>query len=167
MSSPPVVEERDQLQEQILRKRKISNTADLIRKGGSLLQEVCPKCGNLQIKYKERVYCVACDEMELVSYSGDIAKAPGLVGVAKQITREQQPEVQELRESGKQRFALGKAKQAELSEKDLLRNVIREKLVTVSRELESTQDLEKQLKLLDLLSKYLETLGKLDKGSVS
>src|SRR5579875_2741504 len=85
MSSPPVVEERDQLQEQILRKRKISNTADLIRKGGSLLQEVCPKCGNLQIKYKERVYCVACDEMELVSYSGDIAKAPGLVGVAKQI----------------------------------------------------------------------------------
>lgn len=40
--------------------------AELIRRGAVLLKEPCPKCGGLMVKYKERVLCPNCSNIESV-----------------------------------------------------------------------------------------------------
>jgi len=45
------------------KKGKISNATELIRKGATLLKEVCPKCGGLQVRYKNRNFCLNCDDL--------------------------------------------------------------------------------------------------------
>ena len=50
-------------------------------------------------------------------------------------------------------------------ERDALKTLLEEKLAKVSRELENSQDFEQQAKLLELISKYLETLEKLKSDS--
>jgi hypothetical protein len=49
-------------------------------------------------------------------------------------------------------------------ERDALRTLLEQKLAKVSKELENSQDFAQQDKLLDLISKYLETLSKLKGG---
>jgi hypothetical protein len=44
-----------------------------------------------------------------------------------------------------------------------LRKLLEEKLASASKQLEGTTDVSEQSKLLDLISKYLETLEKLNK----
>ncbi len=49
-------------------------TTELIRRGATLLKEPCPKCGGLQVRYRNRVYCVNEDDLS------EIGKTP-LTGV--------------------------------------------------------------------------------------
>ena len=44
-------------------KGKISDAAELMKKGASLLGETCPKCGGLQVRYKDRTYCLSCNDL--------------------------------------------------------------------------------------------------------
>lgn len=44
-------------------KDKISGAAELMRKGATLLGEVCPRCGSLQVRYKGRTLCLSCDDL--------------------------------------------------------------------------------------------------------
>ena len=46
---------------------------------------------------------------------------------------------------------------------DSLRKILEEKLASTSKQLENTNDTQEQSMLLDLISKYLETLQKLNK----
>jgi UPF0148 protein len=46
---------------------KISNATELIRRGATLLKEACPKCGGLQVKYKNRTLCINCDDLSDIS----------------------------------------------------------------------------------------------------
>lgn len=48
-------------------KVSIGSAADLIRKGGTLLSEACPRCGGVQIRYKGRTICLACGDLTEVS----------------------------------------------------------------------------------------------------
>ena len=50
------------------------------------------------------------------------------------------------------------------SSSESLRKLLENKLEIVSKQLDSTTDLEEQTKLLDLISKYVETLGKIKKS---
>lgn len=52
--------------------------AEIMRKGGTLLAEPCPKCGGLMVKYKGKTFCPKCDnittieQMEKPSKNNDI-----------------------------------------------------------------------------------------------
>jgi uncharacterized Zn finger protein (UPF0148 family) len=52
--------------------------AEIMRKGGTLLAEPCPKCGGLMVKYKGKTFCPKCDnittieQIEKPSKSNDI-----------------------------------------------------------------------------------------------
>lgn len=49
------------------RKEKISDAIELMRKGATLLKEACPKCGGLQVRYKNRTLCLNCDNLSDIS----------------------------------------------------------------------------------------------------
>jgi len=45
------------------KKEKINDGIELMRKGATLLREACPKCGGLQVRYKNRTLCLKCDDL--------------------------------------------------------------------------------------------------------
>ncbi len=49
-----------------------------------------------------------------------------------------------------------------LNEKESLKKLLHDKLNSVSKELQSAKDVDRQSKLLDLISKYVEILAKLE-----
>jgi len=112
-------------------------SADILRRGATLLQEACPKCGGVQLKYQGKVYCLNEDDLNEV--------LSGRPGVQPAIKKEDKTQV-----------ALSEGS-------DSLRKLLEEKLADTSKQLESTSDVQEQSKLLDLISKYLETLQKLNK----
>lgn len=109
-------------------------SADLLRKGATLLQEACPRCGGVQIRYQGRVYCLVEDNIEEITSKS--ATAPV----------EKEPPAKAIESS------------------DALRKMLEEKLANVSRQLDVTTDIQEQTKLLDLISKYLETLQRLGRS---
>ena len=47
-------------------KDKVKITAEIIRKGGTILGEPCKICGGVQVRYKERTFCVVHEDIEKV-----------------------------------------------------------------------------------------------------
>ena len=43
--------------------KPMDNAVEIMRKGGTLLSEKCPRCGGVQVKYKGRVLCIAEDDL--------------------------------------------------------------------------------------------------------
>ena len=41
----------------------MDNAVEIMRKGGTLLGDKCPRCGGVQVKYKGRVLCIAEDDL--------------------------------------------------------------------------------------------------------
>ncbi|NWG09393.1 MAG: hypothetical protein HXX80_03635 [Nitrososphaerales archaeon] len=72
-----------------VKKDKMGDAAKLIRKGAILLKEVCPKCGGLQVRYKNRSLCVNCDDLsdlvsiERVSLEGGVPASLGDIALDK------------------------------------------------------------------------------------
>jgi uncharacterized Zn finger protein (UPF0148 family) len=114
-----------------------------VRRGASILQEVCPKCGAVQIRYKGKVYCTREDDLSAIDNPGN-QQSP--VPEKSLISSNQSPSVS--------------------VNTDPVRKLLEEKLNNVSKQLESTNDVEEQSRLLDLISKYVETLEKLKKSTV-
>ena len=113
-------------------------TADLIRKGATLLNEPCQKCGGVQIRFQGNVFCVNEDDIS------SILKVGG------------RPKVQE-----QTQVTLEKPRPAQSSYTqgpEGLRSLLQDKLALVAKELENSKDFDQQAKLLDLMFKYLETL---------
>ncbi|MDH2900014.1 MAG: Sjogren's syndrome/scleroderma autoantigen 1 family protein [archaeon] len=139
----------------VTEKRKVTTTADLMRRGATLLNEACPRCGGVQIRYQGKVYCI--NEYDISSILSSPApkqepSPPIVQPIASQPSRL-------IPRSSPSESTPG-------SERDALKNLLEAKLAKVSKELESSQDFDQQAKLLELISKYLETLEKL-KGSGS
>jgi uncharacterized Zn finger protein (UPF0148 family) len=119
---------------------KMIATAELLRRGATLMREACPKCGAVQIRFEGRTYCTNEDDLtSLLSPQHE----------------------QRLREEGK---TASKEKPKTSSEKEDLKVLLEEKLKAVSKQLENSTDPDEQTKLLDLVSKYVETLEKLKKS---
>jgi len=144
-------------------KRKLTTTADLIRRGATLLNEACPKCGGVQIRYQGRVYCINEDDLSHIMAGGPTpsevpSRAPPPIVYPVSGTVE-----------NKARVSTSPLSKAQVStsgvvEREALRSLLEQKLAKVSKELENSQDFAQQDKLLDLISKYLETLSKLKGG---
>lgn len=114
--------------------------ADLLRRGGTLLQEPCPKCGGVQIRFEGKTYCMNEDDLEAA-----LSPKPAAI----------QPEPVAKKEQKLPKSDSGS---------NTLRVLLQNKLDVVSKQLDSTTDLQEQAKLLDLISKYIETLEKLKKS---
>jgi uncharacterized Zn finger protein (UPF0148 family) len=111
--------------------------ADLVRRGASILQEACPRCGSVQIKYKGKVYCTSEDDLESLRNPSSVKET-----IVYDKVEEHKP--------------VPAASQAA----DSLRKMLEEKLNNLSKQLESTTSPDEQTRILDLMSKYLETLEK-------
>jgi len=61
-----------------INKGKITDAAELIKKGATLLEELCPKCGNLQVRYKNRILCLRCNELSDLSQIEGMGPASGI-----------------------------------------------------------------------------------------
>jgi len=123
-------------------------TAELIRRGAAILQEPCPRCGAVQIRYKGRIYCTNEGDLNsILNSSGAVELPPTQIKTG--LKNEEKPST---------------GSQVSQSS-DSLRRLLEEKLNTVSKQLDSTTDLTEQAKLLDLISKYIETLEKLKKSA--
>jgi uncharacterized Zn finger protein (UPF0148 family) len=118
-------------------KSRMITSADLLRRGATLLQEACPRCGGVQIRYQGKIYCLNEDDIESAL----------------------SPKPEQSRQTKKE-----ESKPSLVSEaSSTLRKTLEEKLASVSKQLEATTDVEEQGRLLDLISKYVETLEKLNK----
>ncbi len=124
-------------------------TAQLIMRGAAILQEPCPRCGAVQIRYKGRIYCTSEDDLSSILNSTDGAETP-----------------QTQNRPGTKNEEKPSTTSPQISQSsDSLRRLLEEKLNTVSKQLDSASDLAEQAKLLDLISKYIETLDKLKKSA--
>lgn len=104
-------------------KQKLGRAVELLRKGATLLEEACPKCGGVMIRYKGRRYCVNCDSITTPTVEADFE------GVFAE--------------------AVGS-----------LRKLVLKKVEQVAGSLKEEVDIERQLQLASLLSRYLELLEK-------
>src|SRR5271166_3607128 len=127
-------------------KSKMVATAELIRKGAAILQEPCPRCGAVQIRYKGSIYCTNEDEISSNLDPKISAEPPS--SQSKSVITSEKPSSPQPSQSS-----------------ESLRKLLEEKLDAVSKQLDSTSDLSEQTKLLDLISKYIETLEKLRKSN--
>lgn len=146
-------------------RRKVAITAELMRRGATLLNEACPRCGGIQIRFQGKVYCINEDDLTNVGSLPSLSRQESSSGLTEQPTRETVIPRNTVASSS---ATASPRKVESTSEHDALRALLEEKLANVSRQLESSQDFDQQEKLLDLISKYLETLEKLKtKPSVS
>jgi uncharacterized Zn finger protein (UPF0148 family) len=136
----------------VVERRKVATTADLMRRGATLLNEACPRCGGVQIRYQGRVYCINEDDISNILSSPTPKKEPSPPIV--QPVTSPQTQVQIPSPPKPSDRTVG-------SEREALKALLEEKLAKVSKQLDSSQDVDQQAKLLDLIEKYLETLEKL------
>jgi UPF0148 protein len=124
-------------------------TAELIRKGAAILQEPCPRCGAVQIRFKGKINCTNEDDLNsILDSSGAFDSLQ--TQVKSRMKNEEKP-------------STTSPQVAQSS--DSLRKLLEEKLNTVSKQLDSATDPAEQSKLLDLISKYIETLEKVKKSA--
>lgn len=45
-------------------RKQLAAASEMLRKGATLLREPCPKCGGVQIKYRDEISCVVCGLMK-------------------------------------------------------------------------------------------------------
>lgn len=152
--------------EQQAEKRKVALTAELMRRGATLLNDACPRCGGIQIRFKERVYCVNEDDISSV-LSGSAQNSNGVPSSSSPSQASPHPRqvIQPVAESREEYFPRSgysepDATKATLENEDL-EALLEEKLDGMSKQLQSSNDLEQQERLLDLISKYLDVLQKL------
>jgi len=109
---------------------KLKDAASLLLKGASLINEPCPKCRGVQVKFKNKNICVNCDDSK--SSSGLVAQPIPSVGKAP-------------KPSGSERIPS---------------SIIEQKIVLLIQELQDESDLSIQKAKADLLETYLRILDK-------
>lgn len=141
----------------------IKSAADLLLKGGTLLSESCAKCRGVQVRYKEETVCVSCGRIIKEKTNND--------GMTKQIEEEQQqqpqsqpqpelPPIQDFNLSKKKEFKVPAVFDSSITN-TISTKIITDKINFLITTLENENDILIQNTKLDLISKYLEVLGKL------
>ena len=128
-------------------KQRIVSSADLLKRGASLLGEACPRCGGVQVKFKGNVYCLNEDDLsELLSTGTTQTGTPNsnATGSGSNLSSES-----------------AKVETKRSSSSEQVRSILEEKLKKLSKQLDESNDIEEQTKLLELISKYVDTLNKL------
>lgn len=135
----------------------IKSAADLLLKGGTLLSESCAKCRGVQVRYKEETVCVSCGRIIKEKTNND--------EMTKQIEEEQQqqpelPPIQDFNLSKKKEFKVPTVFDSSITN-TISTKIITDKINFLITTLENENDILIQNTKLDLISKYLEVLGKL------
>ncbi len=112
-------------------KERLTTAAELLRKGGTLIEEPCSACKGVQVKYAGKIVCVSC---------------------GREITEAPQPKEEAAAESK------AEAPAEVIGE---LRKTVTAKISELLPILRSERDLEKQRELTKLLIGYLEILEKI------
>ena len=128
--------------------QRIVSSADLLRRGATLLGEACPRCGGVQVKFKGNVYCLNEDDLSELLSTGTTQS--NQTGMATSSTASSGPHAESAKVEPKRS---GGSEQ--------VRSILEEKLKKLSKQLEDSNDIEEQTKLLELISKYVDTLNKL------
>jgi uncharacterized Zn finger protein (UPF0148 family) len=134
----------------------IKNAADLLLKGGTLLSNSCENCGGVQVRFKENIVCVSCgrkvkeisvrqmeEEQKKKSSSNNNNNNNSDSGLSKEM------EVQSNSDGSVGRFRT-------------YEKVIFKKITLLIASLENESDILIQNTKLDLISKYLDVLDKLN-----
>ncbi len=61
--------------------------AEIMRRGGTLLAEPCPKCGGLMVKYKGKTFCPKCDNITSIEQLESTGKSNEIDIIQQQIIR--------------------------------------------------------------------------------
>src|ERR687884_1367124 len=112
----------------------IKNAAELLIRGASLINEACPKCRGVQVKFKEEIMCINCGN-EQKAFKNDPS-----------IPLQQQPRSE----------TRANSKSIPLK---FIEDKIAEKIVKLLYVLDD-EDLSEQKKKVDLLESYLKIIEK-------
>ena len=123
--------------------QRIVSSADLLRRGATLLQEACPRCGGVQVRFRGKVYCLNEDDLSELLSTGSTTTGAAVSHAAKLSSES------------------AKSEPKQDSSSLQVRSVLEEKLKRLTKQLEESEDIEQQTKLLELISKYVDTLNKL------
>ena len=134
-------------------RNNIKGAADLLLKGGTLLSTSCAKCGGVQVRYKEETVCVSCGRKIKEANNGT-----------------QQIEVEELQHQNQhpiQDSNLSNVSKIPTIDdfsisKTTNTKIIIEKINFLISTLVNENDILIQNTKLDLISKYLEVIDKLN-----
>ena len=134
-------------------RNNIKSAADLLLKGGTLLSSSCAKCGGVQVRYKEETVCVSCGRK------------------IKEMSNETQPVEEEEQQHHQQHSIqdsnLSKESKVQpvfysgITKTPYNTKIIIEKITFLITTLENDDDILIQDTKLNLISKYLQVLEKL------
>ena len=134
-------------------RNNIKSAADLLLKGGTLLSSSCAKCGGVQVRYKEETVCVSCGRK------------------IKEMSNETQPVEEEEQQHHQQHSIqdsnLSKESNVQpvfysgITKTPYNTKIIIEKITFLITTLENDDDILIQDTKLNLISKYLQVLEKL------
>ena len=112
----------------------IKNAAELLTRGASLINEACPKCRGVQVKFKEVITCINCGH-------------------------EQKSSKDESSIHSKQRSIFESKGESKSSQLELIEDKVTDKIVKLISMLDD-EDLSEEKKKADLLELYLRIIEK-------
>ena len=112
----------------------IKNAAELLTRGASLMNEACPKCRGVQVKFKEVITCINCGHEQ--KSSKDVSSI-----------------------HSKQRSIFESNGESKSSQLELIEDKVTDKIVKLISMLDD-EDLSEEKKKADLLELYLRIIEK-------
>ena len=112
----------------------IKNAAELLTRGASLINEACPKCRGVQVKFKEVITCINCGHEQ--KSSKDVSSI-----------------------HSKQRSIFESNGESKSSQLELIEDKVTDKIVKLISMLDD-EDLSEEKKKADLLELYLRIIEK-------
>ena len=137
----------------------IKSAADLLLKGGTLLSDSCAKCRGVQVRYKEETVCVSCGRIIKERTNND-EMTQQIEEEEEQQQQEQQHTIPDSNLSKKKEFKVPPVFDSRIIN-TMYTKIITDKINFLITTLENENDILIQNTKLDLISKYLEVLGKL------
>jgi uncharacterized Zn finger protein (UPF0148 family) len=152
MSNGKSADEKEKKENNHQGRNNIKSAADLLLKGGTLLSSSCAKCGGVQVRYKEETVCVSCGR-----------KIKEMSNETQQVEEKQQQQQQHSIQDSN----LSKESKVPTIFDAHITNISYSKIITdkinfLISTLENDNDILIQDTKLDLISKYLEVLDKLN-----
>jgi uncharacterized Zn finger protein (UPF0148 family) len=112
----------------------IKNAAELLTRGASLINEACPKCRGVQVKFKEVITCINCGHEQ--KSSKDVSSI-----------------------HSKQRSIFESKGESKSSQLEFIEDIVTDKIVKLVSILDD-EDLSEEKKKADLLELYLRIIEK-------
>ena len=152
MSNGKSADEKEMKENNHQGRNNIKSAADLLLKGGTLLSSSCAKCGGVQVRYKEETVCVSCGR-KIKEMSTE--------------TQQMEEEEQQQQQHSIPDSNLSKESKVPTIFDAHITNISYSKIITdkinfLISTLENDNDILIQDTKLDLISKYLEVLDKLN-----